>query len=430
VGGSEAVDGTGSDPASAESIEPRVIEPRVEVPELVPILPPAARAGVPARATMAMSTVPMPTVAMPTPDLPPPLPRSSTATIDVDPVDRRAASDGWADEGLHAVHRATSQQIRAGRHRSSRPPQPWPVRIVRWALLALLAAIVVGAVVAAVVGVRAMLRLDDLPTYGADRPDFGTVSMRTEIGNRATVEITANADRTHYLGVVDGPSGRVEIVRVPGATYGADAAERVREQSVAAATEVGTALDLAGLLIFSDVVPDEAREYTSLDSRANVVIDGRELRQLELHVDDAAFRRADPEAYRDWRVLTRAPARPDLLSDGVQLVVSVDDDGVVWRMDSSPDAPGDQYDLLAWSPEPFAATIPASFAPLPIEDQGPDVCESQRGRLEAAAAAWLADEGSPLRFESEAIPEYLGSYVSEFDVIDGVVVATAGGACD
>lgn len=64
-----------------------------------------------------------------------------------------------------------------------------------------------------------------------------------------------------------------------------------------------------------------------------------------------------------------------------------------------------------------------------IDEADALTCDADRRTLEQAVEAFTLLEGRPPATEAELVPDFVREESERFDVVDGAVVATAGGAC-
>lgn len=221
-------------------------------------------------------------------------------------------------------------------------PKPSSKRWRVWVPILVLG--VVGAVVAAVVAVS---RSDDppsVPRLTETRPAYGTVQV--------TVTISEISDPTLTYVVESDPAGGV--MSVSGSDLGApldptasatpfeaivsnDAFWSYDFESsvwVKGPPDAATYSELNGLVttvMLSEFLPDALREFTALLTESDDTVSGHAVTVYDLRLNLPAFQREKPSEYQAWAA--RLGITEAFANTAIEL--SVDADGVVWRMSSS-----------------------------------------------------------------------------------------------
>jgi hypothetical protein len=305
----------------------------------------------------------LPPALLPPPVVPPPdlVPASTTVRSAPPP------SGGRSRESIQEIHRRTTEHMRAARSAPRRSRAAVVVRIVL--LLVVAASIVTGLFM--VSRITAATDSPALPVYDTVRPSHGTVTLVGEgedAGGPFSYEATTNADSSAFritgtfdgmpFGVVGSPEG-VFTRSGAGGWVRLDGVDDAEIQRHVDATRA--AVGVVRVPIYTDFVPASARPFVEVHDQRDVVIDGRSLRRIELVVDVADFERSDPRTFDRWvSSLDLSPA--DDRAEHVRVVLSVDAEGVVWRVESWADEGGHRFreDLVAWDDAEFVPEIPAT----------------------------------------------------------------------
>jgi hypothetical protein len=199
--------------------------------------------------------------------------------------------------------------------------------------------------------------------------------------------------------------------------------------------------------MFQDVVTDRVRSDATNVTTSGSVVDGISLTTYSFDIDGRAL--ADGE-------MTALPSFMDADALVGHMEVTIDGTGLVRRWSFAFDetvirdavAVAGESMPLGWGLEIAAVNIPVEVAvPTEFVDvaaDGPDesdpgmidaarsnACQTDRRTLEVAAEAWLAmSGGTAAPTEAQLVAdEYLRTESPTYDIIDGVVVAVAGGGC-
>lgn len=307
---------------------------------------------------------------------------------------------------------------------------PWWHTVVRTLIVL---AVVGGIVTAAVLGVRGYRSATSLPEYDAGRPDYGTVVVDLDLRVDGTeLESRITADGTSRVWSHEGVVDAEELAMVSDGTdvWLSDGAEWVR--FVDSDELVDVIHRLGRVPIYTDLVPPSAREHFEVIDKDRVVLGGREVGRLELGVEAGRFERADPVTYSNWiGAGDPAGAAPEL----VRIVIHVDPDGVVWRIESWSDLNDDRVtvELVSFDAQAFTVEPPETYLDpetgVQFVDGEPVDCESERRTLEVVVEAYTIDIGVPPASEAEAIPAYLRRDLVGYDIAEGGRVVPVEGIC-
>lgn len=207
----------------------------------------------------------------------------------------------------------------------------------------MLAAVVIGALVV----VAVVLTRDDspsLPHFAEKRPAFATITMRATfdsvVGDTTVIESEsdAGAQVVHIKGSQE--SGSLTATPTVEAFefivsadefwfYDTPTSQWVKAARSDASGYLQLSLPMVTLMV-SDYVPDALRRYTTLVSVSDETVRTRELKVYDLRINAVAYQNASPDDYEEWALrvgLTEAKRN-------LSLELSVDADGVVWRVRS------------------------------------------------------------------------------------------------
>jgi hypothetical protein len=282
----------------------------------------------------------------------------------------------------------------------------------------------------------------ELPTFSGIRPTYGTVSLAldgvsqgevtdmtlTTGGDGAVIHMTSSA-QSSVPSIELITDGSTVFVRAP------DTPDWVHDnyRDIEAFRGVQA---MARVAIFDDYIPSAARPFVELRSKKKSDLNGRALTRYDLRIDERAFKRESPFAYQTWSEMYGSDESGPGAS---RLVLSVDDTGVVWQMESWSDVVEDHstLTLVAYSIDPFVPPYPTTY----IDNTnggvlvGPEIAAPERGSvncdvefrtLETAVEAFTLDTGAVPASEAELVPVYLLVELSGADFVDGMVVPAPG----
>jgi len=216
---------------------------------------------------------------------------------------------------------------------------------------------------------------EELPTFVGAHPVYGTSVFamdETYQGSTSKVTVTGGSDSDviHMVFSDDSTTPSVDII-TDGST--AFVHTPASEQWVHDNFSAGDAFDVIAAMTkvstFDDWVPDAMRPFVEVSSKSDGELDGKSLQKYELVVHEADMKTGNPAVYKAWTVRTGTD-REDV--DDTRLVLWVDGDGVVWKLETWSDLSTDRstYQLVSMSDETFVPPYPATYLDM-LADGGP-----------------------------------------------------------
>jgi hypothetical protein len=224
---------------------------------------------------------------------------------------------------------------------------------------------------------------EELPTFVGFRPVYGTsvfAMNETYQGSTSKVTVTSGSDTDviHMEFSDDSSTPSVDIITDGATAYvHTPASGQWVHDNFSAGDAFGVIAAMTKVSTFDDWVPDAMRPFVEVTSKSDRVLDGKTLQRYELVVHESDMKTANPVAYKAWTDRTGTAREA---ADNTRLVLWVDDDGVVWQLETWSDLSGDRssYKLVSMSDDDFVPPYPTTYLDM-LADGGPKQVGAEQG---------------------------------------------------
>ena len=211
-----------------------------------------------------------------------------------------------------------------------------------WAVIVVLVLLVGGAVA------FGLAKGDDdsaVPRFTEVRPAAGTIRVRTDVdetlaGNTSyVIESDLQGTVLHVVGSTSGnpldtdtsDAGTFELIVSSTELWSYDPTSSVWIRAATPDAGLHTDASVAvRTLMFSEYVPDSLRKFVTVVKVSEDVVSGKSVKVYDMRVDAPGYQRSNAADYADWA----ARLGIEEAEENTTLELSVDENGVVWRMSS------------------------------------------------------------------------------------------------
>ena len=214
-----------------------------------------------------------------------------------------------------------------------------------------------------------------LPHFTEQRPAYGTIHMTVTYSEQTgpevsyTSESNASADVVHIVGVekpgvldYTSPDTKFEYIVSADEFWVYDFGQELWMKGMTPdAGSYAAARDTVTTLMFSEYIPESLRPYVAIEDVTDDTVSGHEVTVYDLRLDLASYHNSGAAEYDEWA--TRLGIEKPAANTTMEL--SVDDNGVVWRMRSFSTSGQGQAQWRSTDYEQIVdALLPADYRPV------------------------------------------------------------------